>query len=222
MKRSSGEGSPIRNNTPAVLSSAELSGAMARETITISSVACPEPQIVTIDSDSNEPTFPYRFGHQHPILPPSLNDLNLPHNPFNVLATMAVIREDEEHRLQSPQPSDPSPISTPPINLSTIEGRETPHTTTEDNTFYSEGEPRRVYWDISPNETFDFNEPRQVTFASSPSYTPPPPPRQKRKLSKGMSFPQRRESCLRGMRPAATTQKDILLLREKLKLKTKI
>ena len=135
---------------------------MARETITISSVTSPEPQIVTIDSDSNEPTFPHGLGNQHPVMPPSLNDLNLPHNPFNVLATMAVIRQDEENSPQSMEPSDASPILTPPMNLSTIEVWETPHTTTDDNTFYSEGEPRGVCWDISPNESFDSNEPRQV------------------------------------------------------------
>ena len=73
---------------------------MARETITISSVVSPEPQIVTIDSDSDEPTMPYGFGSQHPIVPPILNDFNLPPNPFNALATMAVIQQDEEH---SPQ-----------------------------------------------------------------------------------------------------------------------
>ena len=94
---SSEEGSPNRNNTPAVLNSTELSGALAREAITISSVASPESLIVTVDSDSNEPTFPYGFGNQHPIMPPSLNDLNLPHNPFNVLAKMAVIRQDKKY-----------------------------------------------------------------------------------------------------------------------------
>ena len=107
---------------------------MEREAITVSSVTSPEPQLVTIDSNSNEPTFPYAFGTQHPIVPPSLNDLNLPPNPFNVLATMAVIQQDQKDSPQSPEPSDPSPISTPPMNLSTIEGWETPHTTTDDNT----------------------------------------------------------------------------------------
>ena len=52
------ESSLIRNNTPAILNSTQLSGAMEPKAITISSVASPEPQIVTIDSDSNEPTFP--------------------------------------------------------------------------------------------------------------------------------------------------------------------
>ena len=110
-----------------VLNSTQLSGAIDPETITISSVASPEPQIVTLDSDSNEPTFPYAFGAQYQILPPSLNDLNLPANPFNILASMAVVQQDQE---DSPQ-SDPSPISTPPMNISTISGWETPHTTTE-------------------------------------------------------------------------------------------
>ena len=167
---------------------------MESESITISSVASPEPQIVTIDSDSNEPTFPYTFGTQHPIVPPSLSDLNLPPNPFNVLATMAVMQQDQEDSPQSPQPSDPSPISTPPMNLSTIEGWETPHTTTDDNTFYwSENEPRRVYWDFSADKTFESNEPRRVYPTGSPSSTPPPPPQQKIRLSMGMSFPQRGE-----------------------------
>ena len=177
VEHSSPERSPIRNNTPAILNSTQLSGAMEPEAITISSVASQEPQIVTIESDSNEPTFPYAFGTQHPIVPPSLNDLNLPPNHVNVLVTMAVIQPDQEDSPQSPEPSDLSPISTPPMNLSTVESWETPYTTTDDNTFYSsENEPRRVYWDFSPNETFKSNEPRRVSPARSPSSTPPPPP----------------------------------------------
>ena len=81
VEQSSPERSRVRNNTPAIPNSRQLSGAMEPESITISSVASPEPQIVTIDSDSNEPTFPYALGTQHPIAPPSLNDLNLPPTP---------------------------------------------------------------------------------------------------------------------------------------------
>ena len=105
-----------------VLNSTDISGAMARETITISSVVSLEPQHVTIVSDSNEPTFPYGFGNQHPIMPPSLKDLNLPHNPFNLLITMAVIQQDQEYSPQPTAPSVPSPISTSPMNVSTIKG----------------------------------------------------------------------------------------------------
>ena len=137
VEQSSPERSPIRNNTPVILNSTQLSEAMDPETITISSVASLEPKVVTIDSDSNEPTFPYAFGAQYPIVPLSLNDLNLPPNPFNVLATMAVIQQDQEQSPQSLEPSDPSPISTPPMNLCTIDDWETTHTTTDDNTFYS-------------------------------------------------------------------------------------
>ena len=191
VERSSPGSSPIRHNTPEILNSTQLSGAMDPETIKISSVASPEPHKVTIESDSNEPTFLYAFGIQHPIVPPSLNDLNLPHNPFNVLATMAVIQQDQKDSPQSLEPSDPSPISTPPMHLSSIEDWDTTHTTTDHNTFYSsENEPGRVYWDLSPDETFESNEPRRVYPARSPSSTPPPPPRQKRRLSIGMSFPQ--------------------------------
>ena len=95
VEHSSPERSPIRNNTPAILNSTQLSGAMDPETITISSVASQEPEIVTIESDSNKPTFPYAFGAQYPIVPPSLNDLNPPPNFFNVLASMAVIQQDQ-------------------------------------------------------------------------------------------------------------------------------
>ena len=95
VEHSSPESSPIRKNTPAIFNSTQLSGVMEPEAITISSVASPEPHIVTIESDSNEPTFPYAFGTQLPIVPPSLNDFNLPHNPINVLATMAVIQPDQ-------------------------------------------------------------------------------------------------------------------------------
>ena len=212
VEHSSTENNPIRNNTPAILNSTQTSGAMEPEAITVSSVASPEPQMVTIDSDSNELTFPYAFGTQHPIVPPSLNDINLPPNPFNVLATMAAIQQYQEDSPQSPEPSDPSPISTPPMNLSTIEGWETPHTTTDDNTFYSsENEPRRVYWDFSPDETFDSNKPRRVYPAEKPSSTPTPPPRQKSRLRMGMSFPKKREcrstfAHLRGMRATPSTK----------------
>ena len=122
MEDSSAERSPIKNNTPAILNSTQLSGAIEREAITISSVASPEPHLVTIHWDSNEPAFLYAFGTQHPIIPPSPNDLNLPPNPFNVLATLAVVQRDQEYSPQSPEPSDLSPISTPPMNSSTIEG----------------------------------------------------------------------------------------------------
>ena len=205
VEQSSVERSPIRHSTPVFLDSTTMSGVMEIEVITISSVASPEPRIVTLDSDPNDPTMPYGFGNQYPIVPPSLNDLNLPPNPFNVLVTMAVIQVHERDSPQSPEPSIPSSISSPPMNISTTEGYETPHTTTDDNTFYSsENEPRRVYWDIYSSDTFDSNEPRNVSVASSPSSTPPPPRRQKRKLSMGMSFPQRGECRSTPARHAAS------------------
>ena len=91
VEQSLAEGSPIRHSTAVILDSTTMSGVMEREVITISSVASPEPRIVTLDSNPNDPTMPYGFGNQHPIVPPSLNDLNLPPNPLNVLTTMAVV-----------------------------------------------------------------------------------------------------------------------------------
>ena len=90
-------------------------------------------------------TVPYGFGSQHPIVPTRLNGLNWPPNPFNVLATMAVIQADETCSPQSPELSIPSPISTTPMNVITIEGWHTTHTTTDNATFYTDDEPRREY-----------------------------------------------------------------------------
>ena len=161
-----------------VLNSTEISGDDTREMISISSIASPEPQIVTIDDDSNEPTMPYGFRRQLSIVPSSPNDLNLPPIPFNILATMPIANNTEEandnnYRPESPDPSVPSSISTPPINMSAFNSWETSYTTTDDDTFHSSDEPRRIYF-----------------LLPSPSPPPSPPRRQKRKLSLGMSFPK--------------------------------
>ena len=122
---------------------------------------------------------PYGFGRQLPIFPPTLNDLNRPPNPFNILATMAMVNHtedgnDDNYSPQSQEPSEPSPISAFLKNVSTFDSWETSHTATDDNTFYSDDEPRRKYF-----------------LPSTP--TPPPPPRKlKSKLSLGVSFPKGR------------------------------
>ena len=140
---------------------------MEREVITIPSVASRGPRLVTLDSDTNDPTITYGFGSQQPIVPPSLNDLNLPPNPFNVLATMAAVRVDDAYSLFSPESSIPSPILTPPMNVSAFEGWDTTHSTIDDAILCTDDEPRIVYWDISSSNTFDSNEPGNVSVASS-------------------------------------------------------
>ena len=55
LERSSGEQSPARKNRSDILNSKELPGAHANELIAIPSVASLEPEIVTIESNSNEP-----------------------------------------------------------------------------------------------------------------------------------------------------------------------
>ena len=144
----------------------------------VSSLASSQPQIFTINDDSNEPTMPYGFGRQLPVVPPSLIDLNLRPNTFNILATMAVVDyanddNNDGYSPQSPDPSDPSPISTPPMNVSTFKSWEKTHTRTDDITFYSDDEPRRIYF-----------------LPSTPAPPPPPPRKLKRRLSLGMSFPK--------------------------------
>ena len=175
MEQISNEPSPQRNNSPNVLNSTEKSQTHAARMPSVSSIASPEPQILTINDNSNEPTMPYGFGRQFPIIPPKLNNWNLPPNPFNILTTMAVVNQtedgnDDNHSPQSPEPSEPSLISTPSLNVSTFNSWQMSHTTTDDNTFYSDDEPRRIYF-----------------LPTTP--TPPPPPRKmKRKLSLAMSF----------------------------------
>ena len=67
----------------------ELSWAHAREVIRTSSVPSPEPQIMTIESDSTELTIPYEYGQQQPILPPILNDFSLQINPFDIVTIVS-------------------------------------------------------------------------------------------------------------------------------------
>ena len=107
VEQSSNDQSIPRPNTPIVLNSTEISGDDTREMISISSIASPEPQIVTIDDDSNEPTMPYGFGRQFPIVPPSLKDLNLPPNPFKILATMAIANNTEDANDNNYSPESP-------------------------------------------------------------------------------------------------------------------
>ena len=195
VEQRSNEPSPQRNNSQDILNSTERSEHHAMRTPSISTIASPQPQIFTINDDSIEPTIPYGFGRQLPIVPPSLNDLYLPPNPFNILATMAVVHQtqnthDDNYSPQSQEPSELSSISTPPMNVSTFDSGETSYKSTDDNTSYTSDEPRRVYWDFSSDDDFGSSDRRNPSVASSPCVTPPPPRAQKRKLSLGMSFPK--------------------------------
>ena len=132
----------------------------------------------------------YVFGRQLPIVPPSLNDLNLPPNPFNIMATMVVANNteqanDDNYSPQSPEPSQPSPVSTPLMNVSAFKSWETSYTTINDDTFYSSDEPRRIY------------------FLPTTSSPPPSAPRNlRRRLSLGMSFPKDGECRSTSAKPA--------------------
>ena len=61
---------------------------------TFSSAASPEQNIVTLDDDSGDRTIPHGFEAQNPVVPPSLNDLNIPPNPLNILAVMTVVQQN--------------------------------------------------------------------------------------------------------------------------------
>ena len=75
---------------------------------------------------------------------PSLINLNISPNLLKELNTMAMIQSNEGNSPQSPEPSIPSLISTPPMYVTTIEGWDTPHATTDDAKFYAEDELGRV------------------------------------------------------------------------------
>ena len=66
----SNEPSPQRNNSPKIPNSTELSEHHAAGMPSLSSIASPEPHVFTINDDSNEPTMPYGFRRQLPIVPP--------------------------------------------------------------------------------------------------------------------------------------------------------
>ena len=100
VEQSSSELSPQRHNTPNILYSTEISEQHTARVPSMSSIASPEPRIFTIDDNSNEPTMPYGFGWQLPIVLPSLNDLNLPPNHFNILNTMAIITQTQDNNEQ--------------------------------------------------------------------------------------------------------------------------
>ena len=102
----SNEPSPQRHNFPNILNSSALSATHAAGMLSVSSIAYPEPRIVTLNDDSNEPTMPYGFGWQLPIVPLSLNDLNLPPNPFNIRASMAAVNQGNDD-IYSPQSAEP-------------------------------------------------------------------------------------------------------------------
>ena len=181
VEQSSNDQSIPRAKTPIVLNSTEISGDDTRGMLSISSIASPEPQIVTIDDDSNEPTMPYGFRRQLPVISTSLNDLNLPPYPFNILAAMAMANNtnitedanDNNYSPESPEPSELSPLSTPPMNKSAFNSWESSYTTTNVDTFYSGDEPKRIYF-LPP----------------TPSPPPSRPRKMKRRLSLGMSFPK--------------------------------
>ena len=138
----SNEASPHRHNSPIILKSTEPSTTHTTVMLSVSWIASPEPQIVPLNGNSNEPTMPYGIGRQHPIVPHCLNDLNLPPNPFNTLATMAVVNQEHDNNYspQSLELPEPPLISTPPMSVSTFNSWETSYTTTDDDTFYSTDE----------------------------------------------------------------------------------
>ena len=188
----SNEPSPRRNNSPDILNSTERLEHYVARMPSISTIASPQPYIFTTIDDSNEPTIPYAFGRQLPIVPPSLNDLNLPPNPFNMLATMAIANDtgdanDDNYSPQSPELLEPSSISTPLMNVRAFNSCETSYTTTDNDTFYSSDEPRRTYF-LPP----------------SPASPPSPPRKLERRFSRGMFFPKEGECRSTSAKPAVS------------------
>ena len=191
----SSEPSAQRNNSPNNLNSTEFSGIHTKKMPILSPVTSHEPDIVYFDDDSNDLTFPYGFWAQQLIVLPNLNDFNLPPN---ILTATTVVQQhptqhDGNYSPQAPESSKPSPNSTLPMNLSTIVDWETPHTTTDNNTIYSDDEPTRAHCNTHLDKIFHSEgEPRRIYLL--PSSSPPSLLRKmKRKLEIGMSFPKKRD-----------------------------
>ena len=89
VEHSSGEQNLTKNNTCDILIFTKMSGALAREIITISYVASPERQMMSVESTSDNQVIFIGFGRQDAIISFCLNDLTIPPNPITFLATLA-------------------------------------------------------------------------------------------------------------------------------------
>ena len=145
-------------------------------------------------------SFDYR--RQQSIMPPSLNDLHLPTNPFNGMNPIppAPIMEDQSHPpanddiLTQQEVFDVPNILTPWM----LVGSEYAWKTSSDVGWLFSEEPNRTYPDLSPYST------------------PPHPSRQKRKLNMVMSFAQKNRSVaahLQNLQWNPTSRKDTPKLR---------
>ena len=97
---------PVKN-TQDVLKSTETSEALAREVITISSGGSLEPNILTIESDSNEPTMLYAYGRQQLFIRPKFKDLNLQMNPLDVMTLVSPAPNTDEQTYPTQEVDNP-------------------------------------------------------------------------------------------------------------------
>ena len=138
---------------------------------------------------------PYGFGRQLPIIPPSLINLNLPPNPFNILATMAEINPTEVGHDENYSPSHQSHQNHRQshhhpwtwLHLTVGKLRMPPWTTTLSSRRTSQDEcTGHLHWMKLSIRT---GKHKRVYLLSSPS---PPSLPMKRKLEMGMFFRKRR------------------------------
>ena len=159
---------------------------MAREIISISSVASPELQIMTIESYWYETTMLSHSGRQQTIVRLSLNDLNLPMHPFNMMtAPFTETRSPFLAIMTSRYKSNHLIIPT-----------------------YLHQQEWLLQWTLARHETlsdvFYSDESRRISVKSSPTFTAPasPPRKQKKKLRVWMSFWKQEECCRTPAKPA--------------------
>ena len=144
---------------------------------------------------------PYGYGRQQRIIPPSPKSLHLPINHSNLMTPISQAPITEE---QLPPPTiagipiqegvfSVSEISTPSMLVSTLNVCET---SSDVGISYSD-------------------EPGQKFLAASPSSTTPPPGQQKRQLSIGRSFLQKRSvaAVLQSLQSTRTSRNDTSMLR---------
>ena len=105
VERSSGKQTPTRHNTQNVIISAELSevhvGDMNLVMMTVVPPTSPQPNFVTMESDTKEPTIPFGCGRQDPVIPAQFELVAQPFQRFSYNGGYPTSNESEQRAGQS-------------------------------------------------------------------------------------------------------------------------
>ena len=153
-----------------------MSGALTRRTITVWSEASPEPQIVTIESDSSKATIAYGCRRRQLIIRLSFNYLNLPMSPLNVITLLPPVLITEarscptanDDNLRQEERFEISDITTPLLMVRSV----------------------NAWGKSSDRKLFYSDENQMISLSTSPSFRTPPAITPQPKPSPAKSFPK--------------------------------